>query len=364
MMISNHETITKRKDGRFMGRFIVGHKENGKAVYQYVYGSTYEEAEKKLRIGREIENMYLSGRNITVKEIYDAWLPAVANRIKESTYANYRLKFEKHILPAFGDMICSSLTAADINSFIRTKLESGLSPGYIRDLYTVFKSLLKYAEEEYSFKLSLKNVVLPKKEKPKVKRITDEQQKRLVRYVKANFDITGLGVLLSLFTGIRIGELCGLKWKDIDTERKIVYVNQTVQRICKEKGGRKTTVIVSAPKSECSKRCIAIPDFLIPYINQFKGEADHYLISGSVKPAEPRTVQYRFRKLLDSAETDAVNFHQLRHYFASSCIKNGFDVKTVSMALGHSSVSITLNRYVHTDIQYERKMINSLSKYI
>ena len=96
-MIPHHETITKRKDGRFMGRFIVGHKENGKAIYQYVYGSTYEEAEKKLRIAHEIENMYLSGKNITVKEVYDEWLPAAANRIKESTYANYRLKFEKHI---------------------------------------------------------------------------------------------------------------------------------------------------------------------------------------------------------------------------------------------------------------------------
>ena len=110
--------VTKRKDGRYMGRFIIGYNDNGKAVYQYVYGNTYSEAEKKTKIGMEIEARYISGRNISVRDVYTEWLNAIANKVKESTYANYKVKFEKHILPEFGDFSCSELSAGKINTFI------------------------------------------------------------------------------------------------------------------------------------------------------------------------------------------------------------------------------------------------------
>lgn len=360
-MLQIKGTITQRKDGRFMGRFIIDHKANGKPVYQYVYGKTYDEAEQKLRIAHDIESQYLSGRHITVQNVYSEWLNAIVNRVRESTYANYSMKFEKHILPAFGDMLCTAINSAKINAFIKDKMESGLSAGYVRDLLTVFKVLLTYAQEEYGFKLSIKNVSLPKVEKKKLHKIDDEQQKKLVNYVKFHTDLTGLGVLISLFMGLRIGELCSLKWKDIDITNKILRVKHTVQRIRKQNGNKKTMLVITEPKSSNSKRSISIPDFLIPYLLRFKGNDDDYVLSCSEKLVEPRTMQYRYKKLLEDAEVESYNYHHLRHSFATNCIENGYDAKTLSIVLGHSTISLTLERYVHPNRQYERRMMNSLA---
>lgn len=252
-------TITKRKDGRYVGKFIAEYADNGKAQYHYVYGKTYEEAESKVLIGREIATRYLSGRYITVSKVYWEWLNAVVNRVKESTLANYQNKFEKHILPEFGDIPCADLTAGRINAFINKKLADGLSASYVRDIFTVFKTMLKYAQEEYGFRLSLKNVVLPKAERNQVEKISDTEQKKLVSHLKANMSLTAFGILLSLFMGLRIGELCGLKWEDVDFQNKILHIHRTVQRISSANGNRKTKIVISAPKSATSFREIAIP---------------------------------------------------------------------------------------------------------
>lgn len=360
-MLNRNETITYRKDGRYMGRFIIDHKENGKPVYQYVYGKTYEEAEDKLRIAREIESRYISGRCIKLQAVYEEWMKGVSNRVKESTYANYRMKFEKHILPAFGETSCTEITSGKLNTFIKEKLDSGLSASYVRDMMTVFKTLLQYVQEEYHVHISLKNVVLPKVERKSSHKMSDEQQARLVAYIKEHLNLTALGVLLSLFMGLRIGEVCGLQWGDIDLEKKVLHINRTVQRISMLNGDKKTKIIISEPKSNTSKRTIAIPDFLIPYLRQFQDSAEYYVLSGSCKVIEPRTMQYRYKKILEQAEFPATNYHQLRHTFATNCMENGFDAKTISMALGHSGVTLTLEWYVHPNIQYERRMIQSLS---
>lgn len=352
--------ITLRKDGRYMGKFIVGYDNNYKAHYQYVYGRTYDEAEEKVLIGQEVASRYLSGRYITVGKIYDEWLNAVVNRVKESTFANYKAKFEKHILPEFANIPCADLSSGMINEFINKKLAKGLSASYVRDIFTVFKSMLKYAQEEYGFKLSLKNVALPKAEKKQIEKINDTEQKRLVSYLHNNMSLTAFGILISLFMGLRIGELCGLKWSDVDFDNKILYIRRTVQRISSANGSRKTKVIISTPKSDTSFRSIAIPDFLIEYFEKFRNEADFFILSGSDKVIEPRTMQYRYKKILKSVEIENHNFHKLRHTFATNCAEKGFDVKTLSVVLGHSSVNLTLNRYIHPDRSHERKLMNSM----
>ena len=351
-------TITKRKDGRYVGKFITDYDSSGKAHYQYVYGKTYEEAENKVLIGRDIATRYLSGRYITVGKVYREWLNAVVNRVKESTLANYQNKFEKHILPEFGDIPCADLTAGKINSFINQKLADGLSASYVRDIFTVFKTMLKYAQEEYGFRLSLKNVVLPKAERKQVEKISDTEQKKLVSYLKANMSLTAFGILLSLFMGLRIGELCGLKWEDVDFHNKILHIRRTVQRICSINGNRKTKIVISTPKSATSLRDIAIPDILMKYFEMFRDEADHFILSGTDKPVEPRTMQYRYKKILQSAEVENHNYHKLRHTFATNSAEKGFNVKALSAVLGHSSVTLTLNRYIHPDRTYERRLMN------
>ena len=302
-------TITKRKDGRYVGKFITDYDIRGKAHYQYVYGKTYDEAESKVLIGREIASRYLSGRYITVGKVYREWLNAVVNRVKESTLANYQNKFEKHILPEFGDIPCADLTAGKINAFINKKLADGLSASYVRDIFTVFKTMLKYAQEEYGFRLSLKNVVLPKAESKQVEKISDTEQKKLISYLKANMSLTAFGILLSLFMGLRIGELCGLKWEDVDFRNKILHIRRTVQRISSANGNRKTKIVISAPKSATSFRDIAIPDALMRYFEMFRDDADYFILSGTDKPVEPRTMQYRYKKILQSAEVENHNYH-------------------------------------------------------
>ena len=351
-------TITKRKDGRYVGKFIAEYADNGKAQYHYVYGKTYEEAENKVLIGREIASRYLSDRYIKVGKVYREWLNAVVNRVKESTLANYRNKFEKHILPEFGDIPCADLTAGRINAFINKKLADGLSASYVRDIFTVFKTMLKYAQEEYGFRLSLKNVVLPKAERKQVEKISDTEQKKLVSYLKANMSLTAFAILLSLFMGLRIGELCGLKWEDVDFQNKILHIRRTVQRISSANGNRKTKIVISAPKSATSFREIAIPDMLMKYFEMFRDDAGYFILSGTDNPVEPRTMQYRYKKILQSAEVENHNYHKLRHTFATNSAEKGFNVKALSAVLGHSSVTLTLNRYIHPDRTYERRLMN------
>lgn len=351
-------TITKRKDGRYMGKFITGYGDNGKIQYHYVYGKTYEEAEDKVFIGREIVTRYLSGKYITVSKIYQEWLNAVKNRVKESTLANYRNKFEKHILPEFGDVPCADLNAGRLNAFINKKLADGLSASYVRDIFTVFKTMLKYSQEEYGFKLSLKNVTLPKSERKQVEKISDTEQKKLVSYLKENMSLTAFGILLSLFMGLRIGEVCGLKWEDVDFRKKILHIRRTVQRITSANGSRRTKIVISTPKSEASFREIAIPDMLMKYFKMFRSEDGNFILSGTDKPVEPRTMQYRYKKILQKSEMENHNYHKLRHTFATNSAEKGFNMKALSAVLGHSSVTLTLNRYIHPDRSYERRLMN------
>lgn len=350
--------ITLRKDGRYVGKFITDYDGGGKPHYQYVYGKTYDEAENKVLIGREIVTQFLSGRYITVGKVYTEWLNAVVNRVKESTLANYQKKFEKHILPEFGDVPCADLTAGKINTFINQKLAEGLSASYIRDIFTVFKMMLKYAQEEYGFRLSLKNVVLPRSERKQVEKISDTQQKILVSYLKANMSCTAFGILLSLFMGLRIGELCGLKWKDVDFKNRILHIRRTVQRISSINGNRKTKIVISSPKSATSFRDIVIPDALMNYFEMFRSEANNYILSGTDKPVEPRTMQYRYKKILRTVGVEDHNYHKLRHTFATISAEKGFNAKALSAVLGHSNVTLTLNRYVHPDLAYERRLMN------
>lgn len=354
------ENITKRKDGRFMGRFIVGYDDSGKTLYQYVYGKTYDEAQEKVMIGRAIESRFLSGKSVSVKKAYAEWLNAVANRVKESTLANYKMKFEKHILPVFGDMLVAELPPKIINDFICKKLTNGLSASYVRDIFVVFKTMLKYAQEVYNFKLSLKNIVLPKCEKKEVKKISDTEQNMLVMHLKQNMSLTSFGIIISLLMGLRIGELCGLRWSDVDFKNNILHINKTVQRITLPNGSRKTKVIISSPKSETSRRVISIPDCLIKYFEKFRSNENYYILSDCERPIEPRTMQYRYKKILQAANVSNHNYHQLRHTFATNCIQNGFDIKTLSNVLGHSNVSLTLSRYIHPDFSHERKLMNNM----
>ena len=347
------ENIYKRRDGRWEGRYKIG-----TAKYRSIYGKTYQEVKEKLLVFKAAPVPTNSSGKLTVNELFEEWLSAVKLKVKESTYANYRMKADKHILPEFGDIRYENLTVQMLHNFIEKKLEIGLSAKYVSDIVIVFKSMAKYISRVHGFRNPIADVILPKVTKKEMKLFSDIQQKKLCEYILKNPYNTSIGVLLSLYTGLRIGEICGLKWNDIDFEKSILTVRRTVQRICT--GVHGTRLIVDTPKSRSSQRSIPIPAFIIDMLRKFRKCDDFYILSGSDKIIEPRTMQRKFKSILKKAELPSINYHSLRHMFATKCIQLGFDVKTLSEILGHASVETTLNRYVHSSMERKVQCMNLL----
>lgn len=278
-------------------------------------------------------------------------------RVKESTYANYRMKADSHILAAFGKLRYENLTVQLVHSFIEMKLKAGLSAKYVSDIVIVFKSMTKYVSRVHGFRNPLEDVVLPRGAKRERKLFNDTQQKKLCKYLTSDLNNTSLCVLLSLYTGLRVGEICGLRWSDIDFTKRTITVRRTVQRI---RTGHSTRLLIGSPKSHSSRRSIPIPAFIADILRRFRRSDNICILSGSEKIAEPRTLQRRFKTILKKADLPSINFHSLRHMFATNCIRAGFDVKTLSEILGHASAETTLDRYVHSSMERKTQCMNLL----
>ncbi len=350
--------IYKRKDGRYEGRYFDGYKLNGEKKRHSVYGTTYEQV--KARLEAIYSSMVVAvNEMMTVKELMDTWIDALKCKTKESTISNYLFKANKHIIPEFGGVMCCDLNVAAVQCFINKKLESGLSEKYVTDMVIMLKSMFKYAARVYGYPNIISAVVMPKKKRNDIHILSAQNKSKLKAYLYSNPNIENMGILLTLCTGLRVGELCGLQWEDIDFENKLLAVNRTIQRI--PVGNGKTAIIANEPKSETSKRIIPIPDMIMPLLRIYQESSEKYVLSGSDKPFEPRRIQYYFQRLLTRLGLPSVHFHALRHMFATDCIKSCCDIKDLSEVLGHSSVEITLNRYVHSSMAQKREMINRLT---
>lgn len=354
--------IYHRKDGRYEGRYIDGYKENGKAKYHSIYGKTYNEVKDKLLQIKARVIVPVNESGLTVKELFNEWLSAKLIQTKASTHANYAFKVEKHLIPAFGNLKIEKLLPSTVYNFIIEKQNKGLSNKYISDLIIVLKNMTKYAMKIHRCVNPIADVELPKREKRETNLYKKNEQNLLKSALLTNMDVTKLGIMIALYTGVRIGELCGLKWSDIDLQAKTIHIERTIQRIRVSGKTKRTELIASTPKSKASMRIIPIPDFLCHMLKVLKpSNTDTFIITGNYKFPDPRTMQYRFKVLLIKIGLRTLNFHSLRHLFATNCVELGFDVKTLSEILGHSSVEITLNRYVHSSIERKRQCMNMLS---
>ncbi|SEK40453.1 tyrosine-type recombinase/integrase [Ruminococcus albus] len=227
-----------RKDGRWESRLSLG-VINGKRQSKSFYGRTKEEAERKL-IESIMETVGLGLTEMTVKELCVEWLSVSSLRVKESTLANYRMKIKKHIIPHFGDKMCCEVTSKSVYEFMHKKLDWGLSPRYVADIMVLLKTVFKYAQREYSILNPFDNIVMPKSTKSEVRILTKSEQKKLKAYLKKNINPITLGITLALAMGLRVGEVCGLKWDDIDFKKRTLTVNRIVQRISVNDGEYKT----------------------------------------------------------------------------------------------------------------------------
>lgn len=306
-------------------------------------------------------------------EICGEWLSMERLIVKQSTYAKYHFMIHNHILPTLGSLTLKDINSARINTFIYEKLMNGrldssgpLSVKTVRDMYTILKSILKYAENEYELNRFARNTVLPKRQSPKYEILTPEEQKILEDYLCLDLhNHRKAGLLLCLYTGLRLGEICALRWEDMDTESRLLVIRHTLQRVAmpEPNNPHKTRVILDTPKSSTSLRTLPLTPTVFSLLQKMRKNAspDSFVLTNSEQYIEPRNYQYFFHRCLQNAGLRIMNFHILRHTFASRCVEAGFDVKTLSEILGHSNTDITLNYYIHSSMDNKRRQMELLT---
>ena len=378
-MARKGENIYRRKDGRWEGRYIAERSKDGKAVYRSIYAKTYTQAKQKLQEAKEtsqkeIEKKYLPDSEKEFSEFLYRWLEYIRPRIKESSYVKYANLIELHIDKEIGAIKLGSLNTAIIDQFINTLLEgteeiAPLSAKTVTDILGVVRNVIRYINGRFQrVDCDLSQTTI-KKEETRMRILSREEQEQLIRYLREYPSPMNCGIFLTLFTGLRIGELCALTWEDIHLREKEVFIRKTMQRIQNKRPekprlewGSRTRIIITPPKSSKSIRHIPIPESVAEVLGEYQRYGNEYLLTGKENSyVEPRTLQYHFKKVLKKSSIEEANYHALRHTFATRCIELGFDIKSLSEILGHASVNITLNRYVHPSMELKRDNMEKLS---
>ena len=276
----------------------------------------------------------------TIREVAVLWKSDKQQYVKQSTISAYALILENHIIPVFGDK--SFLAEDDVQAFALQKLNNGLSQKTVKDILIVLKMKSKELEV-----------------------LSISHQKKLMQYVTENFTFRNLGIYICLSTGMRIGEVCALRWGDIDVGTETIHVNRTIERIYIIEGDeRRTELVIGTPKTKNSIREIPISKELMKLIRPLKKlmNDNYFVITNEAKPTEPRTYRNYYKQLLKQLGIPELKFHGLRHSFATRCIESKCDYKTVSVILGHANISTTLNLYVHPNMEQKKKCINQMFK--
>ncbi|MBQ7674299.1 MAG: site-specific integrase [Alphaproteobacteria bacterium] len=353
-MARNGKNIYRRKDGRCEGRVYY----NGRK-YKSVYGRTFKEVyEKMIKLRCEM-NMPCK-RDYYFNTLAGMWLEDRKCSVKSGTTVSYKTKLDKHILPYFKEVFASKLNNKSLSAFVASKRTESLSDKYISDMLIIIKSVMLWAEERYSMENNIKNYknIRFKTKEPKL--LTHAEQIQLNKHLKNSSDGISLSLLLEMYTGLRIGELCALQWKDIDLENRLITVNKSIQRLPDEVTG-KSKVIITSTKTTTSDRLIPIPSFLMDRLKQAQKSGDCYLLSETPKIIEPRLLRNKFKAKLSEAGVVNIKFHSLRHGFATQCIQHSIDIKTISELLGHANTEITMKTYIHSSMQRKRECMEKLA---
>ncbi len=372
-MSKRGENIYKRKDGRWEGRYIKNRTAGGKAIYGYVYAHSYKETRSKLqdaiRDWHSSEQTCQEETETTdFQSLAEEWFCHMKPLVKESTYRKYSNLWQSYIRPQLGHMQIPDISQSILEEYCTALLTSGGSKGEglsaktVSDTMSLIRCVLQFCISKKIVVSCDTRMITVKQCTKKMRVLTVKEQQILCNHIYSDLSPQNVGVLFCLFTGIRVGEICALKWEDISFSENTVHIHQTMQRIQIDETENKTKIIITTPKSTCSIRTIPLPDELISVLKTVRGSASGYFLTGSDKRwIEPRTMQYHFKSLLKRCKIEDANYHALRHTFATRCVELGFDVKSLSEILGHASVNITMNRYVHPSMNLKRKNMERLS---
>lgn len=303
-------------------------------------------------------------------KIAQEWLKIKKLSIKASTYVKYRINIENHLNDLFVDKDIDEWNDIDYYDLFEKLLDEGeFSRSTIKAFRTILKSILQYGEEEYGLKhINLSRIKLHR-DQQHVKVLTNEEAIRLSNYCEKNINYKTVPAYIALYTGLRIGEVCGLKWEDIDLKNNEINVNRAAHRITNYNDVNKsssTILTLDLPKTKTSARKVIMPDYLSKYLATYKkmnqGKESSFVITNSDTIPEPRTVERRFERICHLLDID-LKFHELRHTYATNCLKYDMDTKTVSQQLGHSDISTTLDLYVHPDYSHIKKQVKKFKKF-
>ena len=360
-MAKRGENIYKRKDGRYEGRYVKGRDANGRTRFGYIYGYQYAEVQRRLLIQKaQLLQNYVEGhsRSISLEHWVCRWLEGeIQNRVKNSSYQTYLNLFRRHIQPVLGGVLLSRVTTEDVRDLL-AGLHKRLAPATVRSVLRLLNAALASAVEEgYIQRNPCARITLSAYAAPEQRVLSRREQERLRSACLASGNVA---VLLGLYCGLRLGEVCALQWADVDRERKTLTIRRTVQRTTQPGGQARTALNVGTPKTIHSRRTIPVPDFLLKQLAE-PADASPWIF-GCTGPAEPRTLQRRLASLAEELGMENVHFHTLRHTFATRLMELGVDVKTVSVLLGHSSTRITLDFYAHSLQEQQRIAVDRLAE--
>ncbi len=379
------ENVFQRKDGRYEARYIKGRRADGRPLYGFCYGRTYEEAKGKADRAREEIGQAKkpeAGQRPDMACFCDRWLSANSARLKPSSRAKYRTDIENHIKPFFGEKLPGEILPEEIDGFTQSLLTGkGLSPKTVRSILTLFHSILSYTGKRSGGKLPDMEITYPKSFRKNTRVLDEKEESALVQLLAQEMDACKFGVYLALRTGMRIGEICALRWCDISFEAAAISVCHTALRLprgnaCQadpdrpsaaagDDGGvlalSRTELVIGTPKSESSLRLIPLMPDIATLCERFRPEEPKaFLLTGTARCMDPRKLQRHLKKYLEECGIPEAHFHTLRHTFATRCVEAGFDVKTLSEILGHSNIGITMNLYVHPNLDLKRENMNRL----
>lgn len=302
---------------------------------------------------------------MTVNEIYAEWLKIKRYQVKESTFGAYMVAWRTHLQEEFGNREYSDIRMSDIQTFVNKKISEGLSVKTVGDQATIIKMILLWAQEEYSLQPipGRRKLIYPTSAKTGQKSlctITPVEQKKIVNYCEENISPRSIAIMLTLSTGLRIGEACGIKFSDFDLKEGTVEINRTVTRVYSaEPGEKKTKIVIGTPKTVSSHRIIPVSAALMREIKKWAAVygPDAFLASASIKPLDPRYLRKTFSDICESAGVKHIKYHGLRHTFATTLLENKVDIKTTSELLGHSDVSITMDVYMHPSDEHKKRAV-------
>lgn len=299
---------------------------------------------------------------ILFKGVASQWIEAKRKLVKHSTFCAYNLILHTHLLPLFGDD--ALITEAQAQKMVIDKLNAGLARKTVRDIIATLKAIAKYGTKHCGWATISWEIEFPTETTAKkLPVLTMANQRKLMTHLSSSPTSQNIGVMMALCTGMRIGEVCALKWADVDMQSRIITIGSTVGRVY-DYEKKATERLLTSPKTRTSNREIPICRELLTALRSIRKSAPKalYVVGGGEYPKEPRIYRDYFARLLTRLNIPKIVFHGLRHTFATRCIECQCDYKTVSTILGHSNVATTLNLYVHPNIDQKKRCIDKFSK--